>query len=87
MWVAALYRVDGWGMEVSGGAWGGRALQRPGEVGVECDGVVHFIVVTVEVPLAVLQVSHLLFQFSLPVVPQGGWEHCPPSGARGADAA
>ena len=87
MWVAALRRVDGWGVEVSGGAWGGRALQRPGEVGVERDGVVHFIVVAVKVSLAALQVFHPLLQLSPPVIPQGGWERCPPSGAGGADAA
>ena len=77
LWVAALRRVDGWGMEVSGGAWGGRALRWPGEVGV----------VAVEVPLAALLVLHPLFQFSPPIVPQGGWEHCPPSGTGVADAA
>ena len=43
MWVVALRRVDGRGVDVLGGAWGGRSLWRPGEVGVERDCMVRLI--------------------------------------------
>ena len=50
MWIVALRRVDGWGVDVSGGAWGGGSLWRPGEVGVErdCNLTSFFFVITYE---------------------------------------
>ena len=79
---AALHRVDGWGVEVSGGAWGERAW--PGDVG---DGIVDLVIVEAEVSLAMFNVVHSFFELSPPVFPEGGWEHCSPPGAGSAETA